>query len=124
MGLERVSGTITVKNVHPVNFKNGERSTTNRDNQDKLTSGDLFSKGGEARYTEDEVIEAIEAANNKIEIHNNRLEFSIHEKTKEIMVKVIDKETEEVVKEIPPEKILDIVAGLMELAGLLVDEKI
>jgi flagellar protein FlaG len=30
---------------------------------------------------------------------------------------------DEVIREIPPEKILDMVAKMMELAGILVDEK-
>jgi len=44
------------------------------------------------------------------------LQFSIHEETKEIMVKVLDTDTEEVIREIPPEKILDMVAKIWELA--------
>ncbi len=39
------------------------------------------------------------------------------------MVKLIDKETDEVVKEIPPEKILDLVASIWDLVGILVDER-
>jgi flagellar protein FlaG len=36
---------------------------------------------------------------------------------------VIDENTNEVVREIPPEKILDVMASIMELAGLIVDER-
>jgi flagellar protein FlaG len=39
------------------------------------------------------------------------------------MVKVIDENTGEVIREIPPKKILDMVANMLELAGLLVDER-
>jgi flagellar protein FlaG len=39
------------------------------------------------------------------------------------MVKVIDNETQEVIQEIPPEKILDMVAKMWEVAGILVDER-
>ena len=52
-----------------------------------------------------------------------QLEFSIHEGTKEIMVKVINTDTKEVVREIPAEKILDMVAKIWELAGIIVDER-
>ncbi|HHY78507.1 MAG TPA: flagellar protein FlaG, partial [Clostridiales bacterium] len=52
-----------------------------------------------------------------------RFEYSIHEATKQIMVKVIDKETDEVIREIPPEKILNMVAKMWEIAGLIVDER-
>lgn len=69
------------------------------------------------------VIDAIERANDALSIANKKFEYSIHEKTKEIMIKVIDSETDEVIREIPPEKILDMVAKMWEMAGILVDER-
>lgn len=69
------------------------------------------------------VIDAIEKANRAISGANRRFEFSIHEKTKEIMVKVINSDTNEIIREIPPEKILDMVATMWEMAGILVDER-
>lgn len=74
--------------------------------------------------SEEEVIKAIERANKSLEGVFTQFEFSIHEKTKEIMVKVIDRETGELIREIPPEKILDLIAKLWELAGILVDERV
>ncbi|MEW6624314.1 MAG: flagellar protein FlaG [Bacillota bacterium] len=73
---------------------------------------------------ESQIIKAIEEANKSYYGIYTRFEFSIHDDTKEIMVKVIDQETNEVIREIPPEKILDMVATMWELAGLIVDEKI
>ena len=49
--------------------------------------------------------------------------FGIHEKTNRVTIKIVDKETKEVIKELPPEKTLDMIAKAWELAGLLVDEK-
>lgn len=69
------------------------------------------------------VIEAIQKANKAISGGNRRFEFSIHEKTNEIMVKVFDSETNELVREIPNEKVLDMVARMCEMAGILVDER-
>lgn len=74
-------------------------------------------------YHEQNVIRAIEEANRKLAGGPREFEFSVHEKTKQIMVKVVDTTTKEVVREIPSEKALDMVAGFMEAAGLLVDEK-
>ena len=54
----------------------------------------------------------------------NELEFSIHKGTNRIMIKVINKETKEVVKEIPEEKILDMVAQMYEDSGICIDKKI
>lgn len=69
------------------------------------------------------VIDAIEKANKVISGANREFEFSIHKKTKEIMVKVIDSNTKEVIREIPPEKILDMVAKMWEMAGIIIDER-
>ena len=81
-------------------------------------SGELTTIG------EKKLIEAIEKANKSLQGVKTSFEFSIHEATKEIMVKVINTETNEVIREIPPEKILDIVAKIWELTGIMVDEKI
>lgn len=52
-----------------------------------------------------------------------RCEYSVDEKTNRISIKMIDEETDEVIKEIPPEKSLEMLAKVWELAGILVDEK-
>jgi flagellar protein FlaG len=77
-------------------------------------------QGEERKYTEDELIDKIESANKQFIAYDRRFEFSIHEKTKQIMVKVIDVTTDE----IPPEKILDLVASIWEVAGIIVDERV
>ncbi|RCX14783.1 flagellar protein FlaG [Anaerobacterium chartisolvens] len=77
----------------------------------------------ELTLSERVVIEAIEKANRAITGPNMKFEFSIHEKTKAIMVKVLNSESNEVIREIPPEKILDMVAKMWELAGIIVDER-
>lgn len=78
----------------------------------------------EQKFTEDEIIDKIQQANNKIEAYDRKFQFSIHEKTNQIMVKIVDSVTDEVIRELPPEKVLDIVAGIWEVAGILVDNKI
>ena len=49
--------------------------------------------------------------------------FGIHEGTKRLTIKIVDKDTKEIIKEVPPEKTLDMIAKVWELAGILVDEK-
>lgn len=49
--------------------------------------------------------------------------FGIHEETNRVTIKIVDKETKEVIKELPPEKTLDMIAKAWELAGILVDER-
>jgi flagellar protein FlaG len=73
---------------------------------------------------EDVLQKAVEEANKAVEDYDRRFEFSIHEKTKSIMVKVINTQTNEIIREIPPEKILDMIAKLWEMAGIIVDERV
>ena len=50
-------------------------------------------------------------------------EFGYNEPTHRITITIKDKETGDVIKEIPSEKILKMVAKAWEIAGLMVDEK-
>ncbi|NRF93673.1 flagellar protein FlaG [Paenibacillus frigoriresistens] len=80
-------------------------------------------EGAPVTFGDQQIIKAIERANKELQGRTTSFEFSIHEKTKQIMVKVLDKDTGEVIREIPPEKTLDMVAKLWEMAGIMVDEK-
>ncbi len=91
--------------------------------EEKMVSQITKTEKNELPISDKVVIEAIEKANKAITGANRSFEFSIHEKTKQIMIKVIDTETKEVVKEFPPEKILDMIAKMCEMAGILVDER-
>lgn len=85
---------------------------------------ETLNNNSKKEITEEEIIRAIEKANKEFVIYDKKFEFSIHEETKEIMVKVIDAKTDEVIREIPPEKILDMIARMWELAGIIIDEKV
>lgn len=67
--------------------------------------------------------DAIDKVNKKIVPTKTRCEFSYHEDTKRVSIKVIDQNTEEVIREIPPEETLDMLSKMWELAGILVDER-
>lgn len=49
--------------------------------------------------------------------------FGIHEETHRLTIKIVNKETKKVIREFPPEKTLDMISKLWEMAGILVDEK-
>lgn len=78
----------------------------------------------EKAFTKDEVEKAVDSTNKVLkEEHNAKYQFEIHEGTGRVMVNLVDMQTKEVLKEIPPEKILDLVANIWERLGLLVDER-
>lgn len=71
----------------------------------------------------EKVKSALSDINKRIRPTHTQCEFKYHEQTKRISITVRDSNTNEVIREIPPEKTLDMIAKSLELAGILVDEK-
>lgn len=87
-----------------------------------MTTGNSHGNG-QKEVSEDQLRDAINKANNQMKPHRTRFEFAYHEETRRVSIKVMDKETSEVIREIPPEKALEMLEKLWEIAGFLVDEK-
>lgn len=81
---------------------------------------------GESRFdgiTKPELEGLVQEINRAIFGDNERMEFQIHERTGRMLVKLVDQETDEVIREIPPEKMLNLIANIWEMVGILVDER-
>ena len=74
--------------------------------------------------TKAKIQEAVAKMNEMLEINNNSSKFIYHEDLERYYVTVVDSQTEEVVKEIPPKKLLDAFYEMQKLFGMIVDEKI
>ena len=79
------------------------------------------SQEGSAQASQESIRKAVENINKNL--HDAEAIFGIHEKTNRVTIKIVDKKTKEVIKELPAEKTLDMIAKAWELAGLMVDEK-
>jgi flagellar protein FlaG len=53
---------------------------------------------------------------------SRRLQFVVDQSSKQVIVKVIDKETDKVMKELPPEELQRLHRNIKEAIGLLYDE--
>lgn len=84
----------------------------------------MEKQGASVTVGEEQLVRNIEKAVKALQGPTTTLEVSIHEKTHAIMVKVLNKDTGELIREIPPEKTLDLVAKMMELAGIIIDERV
>lgn len=73
----------------------------------------------------EKVKSAVDDINKQIKsnLRKTQCSFKYHEDTNRISITVTDSDTDEVIREIPPEKALDMLAKAWELAGLMVDEK-
>lgn len=69
----------------------------------------------------EQVKKAVESIN-RSQAHTEAI-FGIHEGTNRVTIKIVDKDSKKVIKEYPPEKTLDMIQKLWEMAGLMVDEK-
>ena len=107
--------TASVAKVQPEEEKAGSEGNGSKQQQEKQ---DMQMPG-----TPEHLKKMIAEMNRKISNRNEEAVFGVHEKTNRIMIKILDKDTKEVVKEFPPEKTLDMIASIWEMAGILVDQK-
>ncbi len=63
-----------------------------------------------------------EDLNENFRIFNTTINFSIDETSGNTVIKIMDRETEKVVREIPPEQLLELASRLAEIIGRIVDE--
>lgn len=101
------------------NNQSGSQGSAYEDGRAALQGGQNVSK--------EKVLAAVEDLNKQVKqnsaIKHTQLSFKYHDETNRISITVTDSDTDEVIREIPPEKALDMLAKAWEMAGLLVDEK-
>ncbi len=83
--------------------------------------GQTANNEQEPSASSEQIKKAVETL--KKNMNNSEAVFGIHEGTNRVTIKIVDKKTKEVIKELPPEKTLDMIAKAWEMAGILVDEK-
>lgn len=116
-----------LKEINPIQGTQSIKSIMNNDSI-HLSAPKKQSNEMQLHYDEAEEIAKndLEQAVNKMNEHilriNTQLQYRIHEGTDRIMVKLVDTESKEVIREIPPEKMLDLVAGIWERVGLVIDK--
>ena len=67
--------------------------------------------------------DAIISVNKYVEMFNNKVSFSIDEKSREIIY-VYDKETNKLIRQIPPEEMIQLIDKLEEIAGIIFNNKV
>lgn len=79
---------------------------------------------GEEILTNKYAEKAVEKLNKLLEDKETYAEYIVYGKSKDVAVRIVNKKTREVVQELPPKKIIDMVDKLCELAGIFVDKKV
>ena len=101
--------------------KQVDKTTSIVENAKEKGQADSSEQNKDQQLTHEQIRKAVEQLNRNLS--NSEAVFGIHEETNRVTIKIVDKSTKEVIKELPPEKTLDMIAKVWEIAGLLVDER-
>lgn len=107
--------TATQDAKQPVITESSDNVREASDNDGKI----VIREEGQA--SNEQIRQSVEKINKNMS--NSEAIFGVHEATNRVMIKIVDKDTKEVIKEFPPEKTLDMIAKVWEMAGIMVDEK-
>jgi len=119
MSIQGVGGSTSDIALPKVEQTNAGQANFIKVNGDKNAVAD--TKRTEIK--EKEIHKAIDKLNKFLEDKSTHAEYSIHDKLKDVMIKIVDDKTGEVIQELPPKKVLDMVAKMCEMVGLIVDNK-
>lgn len=117
-----------------LNLNTGSIDNSNEDIQGISLNNNLSdtdSKSSELGYqlnnnqdiSEKDIKKAIDKFNKLLEDSDTHVEYELYGKTKELTIKIINNKTKEIVKELPPKKLIDMINKLCELAGVFIDQK-
>lgn len=97
---------------------------TGQTEKEKIIKTDANSIQLNVNTTRDDITKAVEKVNDNYMAENKKLEYSYHEKTGKHVIKVVDTETNEIVNQLPAQKLLDYAEGLMEYLGINIDQRV
>lgn len=80
--------------------------------------------GEEQEVSKYELQQAVNVVNEFLEINYSSSKFVFHEDLERYYVTIVNRDTDEVIKEIPPKKLLDAFYEMQKMVGMIVDEKI
>ncbi|MCG8633724.1 MAG: flagellar protein FlaG [Desulfobacterales bacterium] len=76
-------------------------------------------KGSPPKLSREETEELVEALEDLATTIQTKLNFSINETTNDIVVKIIDKDTDTIIRQFPSEELLELQEKMIDLAGFL-----
>lgn len=131
MDVKSIANSSNVVNTYHVDAINNNHMNSNFNNRNIEVKGtqevsknnnENSNKPNDNGYDKKDLDKAVNKLNKFLEDDNTRAEYSVHKDLGIVMIKIVDKDTDKVILELPPEKILNMVASMCKQVGLL-DEK-
>lgn len=98
--------------------------TTSKSQVITQSQGEKIPAAEDQEVSKEKLQNVVDTVNEFLQINHNASKFVLHDGLDRYFVQVVDTQTEEVVKEIPPKKLLDAYYEMQKLLGMIVDEKI
>jgi flagellar protein FlaG len=122
MVIERISSQPSSSYLYE--SVSSEKPASIVDSQTKDSSSVIEEKKETHEVSKEQLREIVKGMNEFLQPSQTSLKFELHDELKEYYVQIIDERTKEVIREIPPKKLLDMYATMMQFVGLIVDKKI
>jgi len=119
MSIKGVGGStpeLTISNKEQINVgqTSEQKRQANKTNESEVKVKEIKEK---------DIDKALNKLNTFLADKRTHAEYAVHDKLKDVMIKIVDDDTGEVIQELPPKKVLDMVAKMCEMVGLIVDNK-
>jgi flagellar protein FlaG len=121
--IQRMMQNLPVQNKQRTRQENLSAAEQGSETQRPKETAQNFLKKLQS-YSKEEVEQYLNKMFKSNLLFNRKLKFSVNRQLNQVIVKVIDRSTDEVIREIPPEEIQRLEAKLKEAIGLLIDEQI
>ena len=127
MGMESISRVTAAQSYQANTAASQPAPVTNVETSDAVAQDKQTDNTGSSQTSDNSEKNAATMKDmseiNKIINRNTVAEFGYNEPTNRITIKIKDRDTDEVIREIPSEKALKMLEKAWEIAGILVDEK-
>jgi flagellar protein FlaG len=122
MSVSRVSEKVSqplVNSFEPVH----ERDIKAQDSiQNLLKDAKPAESASRASVKPEDVQGEIEKLNRMVKVYNNKINFDIDSKTNQVVVKVVNGETDKIIRQVPPDEIINLSQRMDELRGMIFDD--
>ncbi len=111
--VEKIQSVATSENVKQTEMK-----------QDKVKAEEQTLKTNAEKMTYEETNEIVKALESYMDVLQTNIGFSVNSKTEKVIVTVTNKETNEVIRQIPPEELVALQEKMKELTGFIFSEMV
>ncbi|HWQ43599.1 MAG TPA: flagellar protein FlaG [Desulfosporosinus sp.] len=108
----------------PVDTFPGQKQERSQDTPLKVVDRKQEVPSAREEIPREEVEKTVEKLNRLMGIIDKRYEYSVHEESHRLIVKIIDQNNGEVLAEIPSKRAMEILDSFTQMAGLFFDKRV